>query len=503
MDTSFGDEGIEIVTMGSINNFCHSLALQADGKIVAAGLYQDSVFEFALARFNENGSLDSSFGSDGTIITAINSGPFGASSVAIQVDGKIVAAGSKWYNPPSTAQDFTVIRYNYNGTLDSSFGTNAIAITDLGGYDVPAAIAIQADGKIIVAGGTSIDFAIVRYNTDGSLDSSFGIDGKSINDFYSWSDAAGAIALEVDGKILEAGTVTTLSDVDFGLIQYNTDGTLDSTFGSNGKLTADFDSRNDQLHSLAIQPDGKIIAAGASWKYLDTVFGPDFAIARFYANGAPDSSFGTDGRVITSIDGYQDGFDIAYSVALQPDGKIILAGSTRSNIQDPGYEDFALVRYNPDGSLDSSFGVNGQLVTVVSQYTDIAYSMIYQPDGKIVLGGTAPFGQNLYPGFALARYVLGINAGVVNFTSSQITPFLYPNPIQQNEILHYTLTQNEVLTLRLYDENGRMIKTFFTNKWRMSGEHTEELNFGNLAAGIYLLTLGNGLKELSVKMVKQ
>jgi len=489
LDNTFGNGGIVTTAVGSGNDWANSMAIQADGKIVVAGFtYNNTDNDFALVRYNTDGTLDNSFGTGGKVITGIGSGPDYAFSVAIQTDGKIVAAG---YTGNYPDLDYALVRYNYDGTVDNSFGVDGKVTIDFNwSEDVAFSMALQPDGKIVAAGYsfdfvTKEDFALIRCNADGSLDNSFGEDGKVITDFNSNIDKLQSVAVQSDGKIVAAGYASFGYEVNFALVRYNSDGTLDNSFGTSGKLTSDLGSLDSRILSVVIQPDGKIVAAGVSLN------GFGLGLVRCKTDGTLDSTFGANGIVTTPNVN-------ASSVALQPDGKIVVAGVSIN-----GYvaDDFALIRYNTDGTLDNTFGEEGIVITTIDSYEDWASSVAIEPDGKIVVAGNTFNGTD--EDFALARYLSGLNIGIADFSSPQSSMLIYPNPIQETEILKYTLTKDEVLDLRLYDVNGKLLKNFFTNESRTSGEHHEELNFGNLVAGNYLLTMSNGAQQVSVKIVKQ
>jgi uncharacterized delta-60 repeat protein len=336
------------------------------------------------------GDLDPSFDGDGRVTTDFGGNDL-AEGVAIQADGKIVVAGS---SGPSNARDFALTRYNADGSLDSSFDADGRVTTNFGGDDAAAAIAIQADGKIVVAGVSnsagSVDFALARYNANGSLDSSFDADGRLTTDFLSSNDLAHDVAVQADGKIVAAGEALAGTAYNFALARYNADGSLDSSFDADGRVTTDFGS-DDFASGVAIQGDAKIVVAGWS--------GPtnaqDFALARYNADGSLDSSFDADGRVTTTF----GDADTAYDVAIQPDGKIVAAGQTVT-FNPPTANDFALARYNANGSLDSTFSGDGRVTTDFSIFapSDQAFAVAIQTDGKLLAAGTS-MGD-----FGLARY---------------------------------------------------------------------------------------------------
>jgi uncharacterized delta-60 repeat protein len=388
LDDGFGSHGMVKTDLGGgIDNYEQSVAIQADGKIVVAGTKNN---DFSVERYNTDGTLDSSFGDHGIVITDVDVYD-SAYCVAIQADGKILVAG---YTGDSHDKDFAVVRYNTNGTLDSSFGELGIVTTDVGSaYDSAHSIAIQFDGKIVVAGqgsvpGSSYDAAVIRYNTDGSLDTSFSGDGMVTTNFGG-NDCAGSVAIQSDGKIVVAAK--TLSGYDFAVARYNTDGSLDTSFSGDGILTTDFYGGSDVAQSIAIQADGKIVVVGEVSDAGRSYFG----VARYNDDGTLDTSFSRDGMVTADFSGP------AESVVIQSDGKIIVAGETLAIwVFDDGgigldsQKAFALVRYNTNGTKDTSFSGDGMVITDVSNGHDYVYSMATQADGNIVVAGNnASYGE--------------------------------------------------------------------------------------------------------------
>ncbi len=272
------------------------MAIQSDGKIVVAGYtrHVSGVNGFALSRYNPNGSLDLSFGGMGTgkVVTLIGSSSSQANSLAIQSDGFIVVAGTSSFG----GMDFAVLRYTPSGSLDTSFGASGIVITPVGaGNDLANDVALQSDGKLVVAGfsyvGSDTDFALVRYNSDGSLDTSFDGDGKVIKPIGVSSDQAYSVAIQSNGKIVAAGYGVDGNDpvlsnnYDFALTRYNSDGSLDTSFDGDGKITTPVGAGADVVTALALQSDGKIVAAGYS--VVSSSF--DFALTRYNSDGSLDT----------------------------------------------------------------------------------------------------------------------------------------------------------------------------------------------------------------------
>lgn len=354
------------------------------------------------------GEPDQTFGRRGKVTTDFNGTTDIAYAVALQPDGKIVVVGTTYANNDYSNEDFAVSRYNANGTLDTSFGVNGRVTTNFPNLAaVASAVAIQSDGRIVVAGGAFPlftflgDYAVVRYNTDGSLDGSFGRGGIVRTRFSAGGSYAYAVALQPDGKIIAGGTVFVdfssddSSNTDFALVRYKPNGTLDPTFGTGGGVMTDFDGFNDDVYTLLIQPDGKIVAVGDA---KNPAHYYDFALARYLPRGVLDTTFGAAGKVRTDF-GASD-LDIAYSAALQSNGKIVAAGAATFN--NGTEQDFAIARYNQNGTLDTNFSLDGRVTIDFGSYLQIAYSVLIQTDGKIVTVGY-PNTESSDSDFLLAR----------------------------------------------------------------------------------------------------
>ena len=301
LDTDFGYDGVAFADFGS-NDLLSKVVVQSDGKILVGG-YTDFVSGdnsrsvFALARFNGNGKLDTSFGIGGKVVSVFSDRSVCMTSMALQSDGKIVAVGC--LDSASQSGNFLVVRFNANGTLDTSFGTNGVVTEDLDAFnDSFNSVVVQSDGKIL-AGGTSSDpnnsssgrFALARYNANGTPDTSFDGDGKAFTDFDGGASAINSLALQSDGKIVAGGNASGFVS-DFALARYNTDGTLDTGFGTNGRITTDFAGDADSINSIVVQSDGKILAGGEA-QSEDGIAG---VLARYNINGTPDTSFGNAGQ---------------------------------------------------------------------------------------------------------------------------------------------------------------------------------------------------------------
>ncbi|HEX3716538.1 MAG TPA: delta-60 repeat domain-containing protein [Verrucomicrobiae bacterium] len=393
LDASFGLGGKTLISFGGVAAVAYALAIQPDGGIVVAGANDyltngnDEVSSLALARLNTDGALDLSFGVNGKIT---NASMENASAVAIQPDGKIVAAGG--------SAEFQLARYNTNGSLDTSFGSNGIAEALIGTADMAQAVGFQSDGKIIVSGdGRTSGPAMVataRFNTNGTLDTSFGNAGAVLTAIESASIAYGE-GIQPDGKIVGGGIAITETDTtvtgDVAVARYNANGALDLTFGSLGRETNNAGGATiDGAYAMALQPDGRILLAGAAAlgnSFPGPLVGNEVVnsfvvLMRLTPNGAPDPTFGNNGSILTEVGNYSD---YALSLALQSDGKIIVSGAT----QNGNYEWF-VQRYNSNGSLDSTYGDNGvRIVNFWSGTNEYPYAVAVDSSRRGVVAGDA------------------------------------------------------------------------------------------------------------------
>ena len=380
LDATFDGDGIRRDDVGNLPVGAKSEAIQADGKIVVT----DSKY---LARFNPNGSLDTSFNGSGKIRLAAR---ITANSVAVQTDGKIVVAGAITQITRNFFSSLFVTRYNTDGSLDTSFGSNGIFIANDTGLTESsgAAVAIQPDGKILAAGYLTIscqgfcrDFLVYRFNPNGSPDVSFDGDGMLTTAVSASSSMANSIAVLPNGKIAVAGYADLSSNnSDFAVAVYNPDGSLDNSFNDDGvAITTIGLTSDDTALAIAVQA-GKIVVAGLT-RTTNTL--EVMAIIRYTSNGLLDPTFDGDGKVTTAI-GTSSRIN---ALAIQPDGKILAAGW--SNSDNVTFNDFTVVRYNTDGSLDASYGSGGKVITDLSGSIDYAYTIALDSSGRAVVAGDA------------------------------------------------------------------------------------------------------------------
>jgi len=389
LDTSFGNGGIVTTEFGIGPDHGVDIALQPDGKALVVGYGSGGTVSYndiILLRYNIDGSLDTGFGIGGIATMDIEGNNDYGKAIVLQPDGKILIAGSSSSSGDgSRPQGLVMLRYNNDGSLDTGFGVEGIITMNYRGYVVNSqAISLQANGKILVTGGSYdwvtpiINTVLLRYNSDGSLDASFG-DNGIVN---LREQPAGIIVVQANGQILLAGS-SAQGQV---MHRYNSDGSLDSSFGTGGIVTMNFGG------PIVQQANGQILAAG-------TIYGTNnnIALARYNSNGTLDTEFGkgfgTGGIVTTDISGSDDG---AAAIALQANGQILVAGRDRKRAILWVYwnDAVALLRYNSDGSLDSSFGTGGIVTTVIGPRKDWGQAIALQPDGQILVAGSGNTGTS-------------------------------------------------------------------------------------------------------------
>lgn len=395
LDTSFG-AGNGLVTTDinpSQNDRAFAVVLQPDGKIIAVGNTSTTQGSVVVIRYNANGAPDPTFGTGGITVTSLTSDA-SAFAATLQPDGKILVAGRS--SASSGVTSFLLLRYTVGGVLDTSFGTLGIVTTAIpSGTETGASAIVLSGTNIVVAGHSKIGgkFAVVvaRYTTSGVLDSTFGGGGivttQVITQVGSVDASAAAIVLQSDTKIVVAGlagdAVNSIWDV--ALLRYNTDGSLDTTgFGSGtGIVTTDIGSSSNFANAVALQSDGKIVVAGNAFADPFGSGTSDIAVLRYNTDGTLDTTGfgGGTGFVTTSIGGFDNGF----GVAVQSDGRIVVAGNADAGVA----ERVALLRYNGNGNLDSGFGTGGIVTRAASgpSMTASANALVLQPDGGIVVAG--------------------------------------------------------------------------------------------------------------------
>jgi len=402
VDPTFGGDGIVRTDLSPNEDDGYTIAVQPDGKIVVAG--ERGIGgpnpRVAVVRYETDGSLDTSFGGgDGNVSIDFTRHDDFAYAIRIQSDGKIVLAGAAAYS--SRNSRFALARLTSNGSLDPTFGGDGTVVTDVTpSYDWANGMALQANGKIVVVGSISAGrkngkIAVLRYRPNGALDPRFSTDGIVRADPTATFDDGLGIGVEADGQIVVSGGAGfTGPNERFVMLAYHRDGSLDPTFGGDGMVFTDLTPKADVAFGLAIQGNGKIVAAGGAAQGEGD---PKFGLARYKRDGSLDPTFSGDGIEVTNFTPYDDG---AYSVAIDPTGKIVLAGLAGNNGEAPR---FAIARYLTDGALDATFGGDGKVTTDVTAHFDSAWGVAIQADGSVVCSGVAGTG-GAHPSIAVVRY---------------------------------------------------------------------------------------------------
>lgn len=372
------------------------LALQADGKILAVGaLDWDGRRRFGAYRFTADGQLDRSFGSGGWVVTDVGDDTGEAHTVAVQRDGKIVLGGTTIC--PQLRTCIVLARYLPNGSLDSTFGDGGIARTVRPHYGsrgfAARKLAIQPDGRIVALVGNGIQkFVVGRYLSDGRLDRSFSRDGFAEVGLGRELTAYG-LALQRGGRVLVVGTSERVgvTSSDFTIARLTVNGRLDRSFSGNGVLRVDFRRREDAAAEVAVQENGRIVVAGVSTTSVKPGHSR-IAIVRLRPNGGVDAAFGR--RLTRPLSG-----GAAYGVAVQRDGRVVVAGIAYRDPWRHQTSRWLVARYLDSGRLDPTFGRGGLAIYDFGTGDDYASALALQPDGRIVAGG------QIYMDFGLARYL--------------------------------------------------------------------------------------------------
>ncbi|MBI2721372.1 MAG: T9SS type A sorting domain-containing protein [Bacteroidetes bacterium] len=437
LDTTFGTGGKVITNFGpGSGGQINSLAMQSDGKIIASGSIKH---DFGVIRYNANGTMDLSFGNGGKAIASMPGNVIDAAKkVLLQPDGKIILVGITYTSYDN--DDILLVRFNSNGSLDSTFGNNGIVFTSFGSDNDRANSAVLLnDGKILVCGSAENasmynELLLLRYNSNGTLDTTFNGTGY-VKGLSTYGTASDIIQLQNGQFILMCGVL---------LVRFNPNGTLDNTFSQNGMVNSNSLGRI----AIGIQSNGKIIVAG--WR--EPEFGSaDFAVLRFNPNGSLDSTFGTNG--MSTFDFQRR--DFCLSMTVQSNGKILLAGWSDSY---GTYSKFVVVCFKEDGNVDAGFGVGGITTTDFGTFSQIN-SVIIQADGKILAGGerTYEIASSIFQtDFALARYnnenITGLKYNSKNIDEVHV----FPNPSSGIFTIDFN-NKNANTKICIYDVLGKCI----------------------------------------------
>lgn len=473
LDTAFGTDGKVITSFGNVSSKISSFALLPDGKFIASGAYSpiNQSSSIAIVKYNNDGSLDTSFDTDGKVITTFGTGSscYGV-YITSNLNGKIIVAATV-ITSNTTVLNFGLIQYNPNGSLDTTFDGDgkALSIIDDGFYGIKS-VTKDENGKYLVNftdGNLNFYSVIRKYNTDISLDSTFGTNGKIQASFDLGLNGAQNATITTDSKIVIVGNFVSndYTSNNFGIAKYNSNGTLDTTFDTDGKLTTKFEYSSDELKKIIVLPDNKIIAIGTSrYRQPNNAGFSNIVLSKYNSNGSLDVSFGNSGKVYSV---FGENVYTILNFVVQTDGKILV--NAYYSVFPSSQFVFELIRYNANGSLDVTFGNNGKIVT-----TPILLSLVNPTNGKFLFNGinNLPSGENEY---TLIKY--NANGTIDNSFGSNGTvaynvgnsPFGYSSVVLQpdGKIIasgSYSNLSGQLnyLTIR-YNSNGTIDSTFGTN----------------------------------------
>lgn len=485
LDTSFGTNGLSIAAVTGNYSSGEAIAEQPDGKIVVGGATPGYAL---LARFHTDGTLDSGFGENGLVLTDVDASNDFISSVAVQPNGRIVAGGVR-FNAQADGRAI-VMRHLPNGDLDASFGTNGIRTIDFAGTtdSFIKGLVLQADGRIVACGerytGADWESFVTRLNSDGTTDGGFGIVQLDITN--NGDDNATDITMQSDGKIVVCGTVQSISGGGMFIARLNANGSFDGTFGNGGKLVLDVGGGGtDAANSIRVQDDGKIIVCGV----LDTENGYRIGVSRLLVDGTLDAGFATVGTFEANI-GIDDW--ALPSIALQPDGKIVIG--TDNNTANPSR--VKVIRLLSDGTYDTTFGTNGIGTSTASTGNNYenGYRTIMLSDGGIAVAGIVDTPNNIQ--VAVWKFQSGLNVGMDERTTSEGLR-IQPNPVDDmlHMLIHDGLRPDS--QIMVHDATGRIVAVPVT---RSAAGLT--MDTSQLPSGIYTITVDDRGMVLTERFIK-
>lgn len=500
LDADWDTDGVRVDSFDTGNDVARVVRVQPDGKVIICGNADiQGDIDIALIRYNTDGTPDHTFSGDGkaTFNFGTSYDDYGY-NMALQPDGKILVCGLTDSNSLSH-NGMIVLRLNADGSPDQTFGSQGIVVINPNSaYCYPSVIAYNtATHKIALAGDLWGTFFIYQMDSTGAPDATFGTGGMvKVAPATSFSYDVHGLAYQPDGRLVSAGTYGANGDIGMYANRFNTDGTPDASFSVDGLVTTKFGSNNvDRCAGMALQADGKIVLAGYDYDYGNNV--SSYALVRYNTDGTLDLSFNGTGHSAISFSGYACQ---ATGIAIAADGKYLLSGNASpTNLE----HHIAVTRVNTDGTKDTYFGTGGQTLTNAANFAHQTCNDVAQaPDGRIVTTGEAGPDATA-PNMATMRYLSGLHVGISDLHTQASAALIYPNPIQPTEILRYTLSSDEKVTIQLYSTDGKMLQEFITEQPRTTGENIETLSFSpTLSAGDYILRLSTSQGSCNIKVNK-
>lgn len=495
LDPDFGQGGWVHTDFGGKDQ-ANTLAIQADGKILAGGRTNaiNGNYDFALARYLENGELDPDFGNNGTLSWDFGSTQESIEFIYILKDHKIILGGYSNNSPNSFS---ILLKLHADGSPDMSFGALGVLKYKFGRSTGPLAMAIQNDGKYLVSGlavidSFDVDWLVARFYSDGKLDSSFNKIGFSYFNFLTREDIPFSIQVQKDNKIFMTGCAGVFPKANFAFLRLNEDGTPDQSFGNGGSMQTDFQNNQDVAYSSVILDDGRFIASGTA---KDSSTNLDFALARYLPDGSPDLSFGNAGKLTYDLKGP---VDYGLYMIQQPDGKFLVCGINSILT----HNSYVILRFHADGSIDQSFGKKGiASLDVGNILPDNTPSFAMQADGKLVMVANYKDGTNI--NFLVMRFLNDIiiknNDPILASGSVKI----YPNPITDdiNIIIDETLSRSAI-TIQITNLQSQAVEHCILHSTDFN-KSVFTYSLKNLTDGLYFLKWTSDGKTGTIPIIKK
>lgn len=505
LDVSFGDTGIVVTDLPQEFEYGHlrSILILPDGKIVSLGTFytnsQNDYSDLGLMRHQPNGELDTSFGANGIVSVGLSS--FGSNAdflkdAVLQSDGKIVCVGSI---ETSISKQVLVARFNQDGDLDSTFGIQGMTTIEISPQNDEAnGIALDSNGMIVLGIETSDSTGgvVAKLNQNGDLDATFGNSGLCLV-----SHVIRDIAIDNSGRIIAIGEKRLQGLFGFAATRIENTGLIDQSFASNGVSFFEYSAsvlpsyQSAVASSVNIQSDGKIIlGGGVSYGQTSSVL-PQFALCRLSENGVPDLTFGVAGGVV--LTDMMD-FGHIYNVTSTSNGIIYAVGTAEGNLSD-----IAIAAFAPNGNLETSFGNSGIAYIDIHQSPDEARSLQVLDDGNLVIGGVTTAYSPQYT-FCIVKVISSLTLGLIDFKRNDLGIAFYPNPIAEQATFEYELKKPQTLTISLLDMQGRLVETYVHQQEMKQGKHDLQLQFSNsLESGTYLLSISSEKGQMGIRVIKR
>ncbi len=484
LDPSFGTNGKSYVSFGFVSYYMEEMEFQSSNKIIAAGDNENILNPFVVCRLKNDGSLDSTF--QGTGILTFGFGYTYEFCSALQIDNqdRIILGGS-------SNGDMVLARLLPDGDFDTTFSEDGKVKLSfgLGNGSKAHKLLIQNDGKILAIGeaygGENFNFAAARFLANGTVDSTFGVNGYITHDLNGFNDFGQDALLVSDGKILIGGSANNSEgNSAFAWIRLNADGTLDTNFGSNGKLISSINSNlNEVVETMELHPNGKVISAGYS--------AGDFAVYCMSTDGVLDASFGSNGHTTSDFDDYQDK---AFALKIDAQGKIILAGHGYDGSVNT-FLDFAIARYTENGNLDNTFSSDGKLVVKMGAYSSGIKDILIQEDGKILFGGYSLETQGGFVDFGFLQ--LDVSAITSILTNDYSNFQLYPNPVTDVLAIRNDTFNEDLDLIQVYSISGQLL-----NEYKAQNQ-VVQIDISAMNAGIYMVNIQTSKSIQTIKFIKQ